>query len=33
MQATGSTTERPWYVTFHDLMPFRVREILLLASP
>lgn len=23
----------PWYVTFHDLMPFRVREILLVSSP
>lgn len=23
----------PWYVTFHDLMPYRVREILLVSSP
>ncbi|MGC4114231.1 MAG: PEP/pyruvate-binding domain-containing protein [Myxococcales bacterium] len=25
--------QEPWYVTFHDLMPFRVREILLVSSP
>ena len=23
----------PWYLTFHDLMPYRVREILLVSSP
>jgi CheY-like chemotaxis protein len=23
----------PWYFGFHDLMPFRVREILLVSSP
>src|SRR5512137_97519 len=25
--------QEPWYQTFHDLMPCRVREILLLSSP
>lgn len=24
---------RPWYLTFHDLMPVRVRDILLVSSP
>lgn len=28
-----SATHRPWYVTFHDLMLYRVREILLVSSP
>lgn len=25
--------QAPWYVTFHDLMPYQVREILLVSSP
>jgi CheY-like chemotaxis protein len=25
--------QQPWYLTFHDLMPHRVREILLVSSP
>ncbi|MCB9556849.1 MAG: histidine kinase [Deltaproteobacteria bacterium] len=26
-------TGEPWYLRFHDLMPFRVREVLLVSSP
>ena len=26
-------TNDPWYLKFHDLMPYRVREILLVSSP
>lgn len=32
-QARPSRGQDPWYVTFHDLMPYRVREILLVSSP
>ena len=31
--ASAAAAADPWYVTFHDLMAFRVREILLVSSP
>jgi hypothetical protein len=33
MSDRHSLTQGPWYRTFHDLMPYRVREILLVSSP
>src|SRR5512142_1254193 len=27
------SSQATWYQTFHDLMPYRVREILLVSSP
>ncbi|MFH0899197.1 MAG: PEP/pyruvate-binding domain-containing protein [Pseudomonadota bacterium] len=33
MEEATLRSVRPWYLTFHDLMPYRVREILLVSSP
>jgi len=33
MSMTPQRVHNPWYLTFHDLMPYRVREILLVSSP
>jgi hypothetical protein len=33
LRAQEIRAQDPWYLKFHDLMPFRVREILLVSSP